>query len=110
MDFTIGAPFAAQLPAYVDQKKATGLRFVTIQDPCIAVIKGANGVKNSFDRGLEKGDVFIKWPPGYVDTNNQSYKSMDPSQPEYLLGHVSIVYSIRQKQFEFKNLFFTVYI
>ena len=87
MDFTIGAGFT-DLPAYVDEKKKSGLRFVTIQDPCIAVVRGTNGAKNAFDRGLEKGDVFIKWPADYVDTNNQSYKTIDPTQPDYLLGHV----------------------
>ncbi|OQV19546.1 Sucrase-isomaltase, intestinal, partial [Hypsibius exemplaris] len=85
-DFTIGESFK-DLPTYVRTKAATGLRFVTILDPCIAAITEGPG-SDVFKRGLDKGDVYIQWPTTYVDVNNQSYSTIDSNQPPYLLGHV----------------------
>ena len=61
-----------------------GVRFVTVVDP----ISPALPDNEAFQRALQKRDVFIRWPQGYIDTNDQSYSTIDPSQPPYLLGHV----------------------
>ncbi|XP_055327410.1 LOW QUALITY PROTEIN: sucrase-isomaltase, intestinal-like [Paramacrobiotus metropolitanus] len=83
-NFIIGEAFK-DLPEYVANKSADGLHFVTILDPCISTSLTNN---EPFVRGLSQPNAFIRWPAGYVDPNNQSYTTINSSQPSYLMGHV----------------------
>ncbi|GAV06643.1 hypothetical protein RvY_16599 [Ramazzottius varieornatus] len=80
--FTISDRFAG-LPEYVQQKNSQGVRFVTILDP----FNPATQDNEPFQRGLTKRNAFIRWPEGYIDTNNQSYSTINASHPPYLLAH-----------------------
>ena len=84
-NFLIDEDRFGPLPDYVQRKLDEGLRFVTILDP----INPADESNEAFQRGLQKDSAFIRWPAGYIDTNNQSYPhSTNASQGPYLLGHV----------------------
>ena len=79
------SPAFNQLPEYVESMKARGVRFVTILDP----FNPATPDNLAFQRGLTKESAFVRWPAGYIDTNEQSYPvaSTNASLGPYLLAH-----------------------
>ena len=62
LDFTISQDRFGGLPQYVDQLKEEGVRFVTIQDPCISIGE-PNCTYRPFDLG-EQLDVWVKRASG----------------------------------------------
>ena len=54
LDFTISQDRFGDLPNYVNQLKSTGVKFVTIQDPCISTGEPECSYK-PFDLGEELG-------------------------------------------------------
>lgn len=56
-DFTIDPVNFADLPAFVDEQRALGLRYVPIVDPAIP---NRTTDYPTFDRGLQ-ADAYIRW-------------------------------------------------
>ncbi|XP_041515159.1 sucrase-isomaltase, intestinal [Microtus oregoni] len=72
LDFTIGERFEG-LPAFVDQIRSEGMKYIIILDPAIS---GNETNYPAFDRGIQK-DVFVKWP----DTDEICWAKVWPDLP-----------------------------
>ena len=96
LDFTISQDRFGELPQYVDQLKEEGVRFVTIQDPCISTGE-PNCTYRPFDLG-EELDVWVKKASG-GPVKGQVWPSDPVYFPDYTNPRTELWWSLLVREY-----------